>query len=300
MQTEQLILQRLDDMSAQLVELRERTRARDELWEEVVPIAREALATAIHELDVLDKQGHFAFVTELARVGRRVVEGFTPADVRQLGDAIVGILDVARALTRPEVLQIARDAAGAMHDAEHVKPLGAFRALRATRDGDVKKALGLMIDVLRRIGHGVNAAAEHDVKLLYRKDKLAELLGPRRARMLAAPSSPAQPAPKGPKPAATNGATRTRSDGHLTDPSQWNRTTAEVLASEQGIALDEPRWALIDAARADFASMKASPNIQRLTQVAHVTTKDLYQLFPKAPARTIAKIAGLPKPAGCL
>jgi sulfur relay (sulfurtransferase) DsrC/TusE family protein len=34
--------------------------------------------------------------------------------------------------------------------------------------------------------------------------------------------------------------------------------------------------------------------------VASVATKDLYALFPKAPGRTIAKIAGLPKPAGCL
>jgi sulfur relay (sulfurtransferase) DsrC/TusE family protein len=37
-----------------------------------------------------------------------------------------------------------------------------------------------------------------------------------------------------------------------------------------------------------------------LTQIASVTTKDIYALFPKAPGRTIAKIAGLPKPAGCL
>jgi tRNA 2-thiouridine synthesizing protein E len=31
-----------------------------------------------------------------------------------------------------------------------------------------------------------------------------------------------------------------------------------------------------------------------------VSTKELYALFPKAPARTVAKIAGTPKPAGCL
>jgi sulfur relay (sulfurtransferase) DsrC/TusE family protein len=31
-----------------------------------------------------------------------------------------------------------------------------------------------------------------------------------------------------------------------------------------------------------------------------VTTKELYVLFPRAPGRTIASIAGLPKPAGCL
>ncbi|MDX2014742.1 MAG: TusE/DsrC/DsvC family sulfur relay protein [Myxococcaceae bacterium] len=45
---------------------------------------------------------------------------------------------------------------------------------------------------------------------------------------------------------------------------------------------------------------KASPNIRRITQGTTLTTKDVYALFPKAPARTVSKIAGLPKPAGCL
>jgi sulfur relay (sulfurtransferase) DsrC/TusE family protein len=34
--------------------------------------------------------------------------------------------------------------------------------------------------------------------------------------------------------------------------------------------------------------------------VSGVSTKDLYTLFRKAPGRTIAALAGLPKPAGCL
>lgn len=295
MQTEQLILQRLDTISLQLDELTRRQRAIDELFEELTPIAREAIATAITRLDVLDKEGHFAFIAELVQVGRRVVEGFTPADVHQLGDAIAEILDVVRSLTRPEILHIASDAATAMRDAEHVKPMGAFRALRATRDEDVQKGIGLLIDLVRRIGHGVNHAAEHDGKALDQKAKLAELLGPRRQRMLAsAPAKTARP-PAAPAPAPAEPPAE-----HPIAPADWNRSVAEDIARTHGITLDAPHWTLIDAARADFAATKASPNIQRLTSIAGVTTKDLYQLFPKAPARTIAKIAGLPKPAGCL
>ncbi len=292
MQTEQLILQRLDQLSIQLDDMTRQRRAMDELFEEFTPIAREAISTAIVRLDALDQQGHFAFVAELLQVGRRVVEGFTPQDVRQLGDAIVAILDVVRALTRSEILQIARDAAGALGDAEHARPMGALRAVRATRDDDVRKGIGLLVDVLRRIGHGVNGAPAPDGKALEQKAQLAELLGPRRqARLLPAPATHAPPPPPAPAP---------RSDERRIDPASWTRALGEELAREQGIALDGPRWALIDAARADYAVTKASPNIQRLTSVAGVTTKDLYQLFPKAPARTIAKIAGLPKPAGCL
>ena len=31
-----------------------------------------------------------------------------------------------------------------------------------------------------------------------------------------------------------------------------------------------------------------------------VSVKELYQLFPKAPAKTAARIAGIPKPRGCI
>ena len=68
----------------------------------------------------------------------------------------------------------------------------------------------------------------------------------------------------------------------------------------QDIALDEARWAIVKTARAEFEATKASPNIRRLTQLTSLATKDIYTLFPKAPARTIAKIAGIPKPVGCI
>ena len=308
------IVQRLDALSVQLSQVVEHQRAHGELFADMTPIAREAIATATIWLDSLEKQGYFAFATELARVGQRVVEDFSADDVRQLADAIGSILDVVRSLTRPEVLRIATDATAALRDVEHTKPLGIFRAVRATRDDDVKKGIGVLVDVLRRVGHGVNALAEpNETKALGRKAKLAELLGPRRSRndadharkLLPGPAARVTAKPPSPTtPAATDGAAiggvALRSDGHLADPSAWSRPLAETLAKEFAITLDAQRWALIDAARADFATTHASPNILRLTQVAHVTTKDLYHLFPKAPARTIAKLAGLPKPVGCL
>ncbi len=308
------IVQRLDALSIQLSQVVDHQRARDELFVEMTPIAREAIATATVWLDGLEKQGYFAFAAELARVGQRVVEDFSADDVRQLGDAIGSILDVVRALTRPEVLQIATDATAALRDVEHTKPLGIFRAVHATRDDDVKKGIGVLVDVLRHVGHGMNTLAEpHETKALDRKAKLAELLGPRRSRTVAGRDRKLLPAPSGKstakessptKPAVLDGASvggvALRSDGHLADPSAWSRPLGETLAKESGITLDAERWALIEVARADFATTHASPNILRLTQVAHVTTKNLYHLFPKAPARTIAKIAGLPKPAGCL
>lgn len=287
MQNDQLILQRLEAITDRLDELARRQRAIDDLIEDATPIAREVLGTAIGRLDELERRGVFAFVRELGRVAGRVVEGYSADDVHQLGDAVVQILDVVRDLTRPEVLRIATDVAAAVRDAAHAKPLGAFGAVRAMRDDDVQQGVGLAIDVLRRVGRGVHAQAE-TARGDDPKAKLAALLGPRRARALPAPTAPTT-APPVPPPVE-----------RAIDPATWTRELGETIAREHGITLDAPRWALVDAARADFATTKSSPNIQRLTGVAGVTTKDLYQLFPKAPARTIAKIAGLPKPAGCL
>lgn len=307
------ILQRLDTMLARVEYLAERQRKQEELLAELTPIGRVALAAGIEKLDALDRQGYFAFGKELIEIGKKIVDGFSPGDVHQLGDAIVQILESVKAITQPAVLAVAADAASAVDDAADVKPLGIFGMVKATRNDDVQKGMAVMLEVLRRVGHGANAAAGKRAALADKKSKLASILGPRRSnkllgterKALAAGAKtndpPACAAPAKPQPTAAviDGVAYT-ADGHLADASQWTRSLAEALAELQGVAMTQAHWTIVDAARADHATTGTSPNIRRLTQIASVTTKDLYTLFPKAPGRTIAKIAGLPKPAGCL
>lgn len=307
--------QKLDTVLAQLAYVTERQRRQEELFAELTPIGRAALATAIERLDAFEKQGYFAFGKELAVVGKRIVEGFSPADVHQLGDAVVQILQAVRSMTQPAVLAVAADATAVVDDPSDVKPLGMFGMVRATRDDDVQKGMGILIEILRRIGRGANEMAKREAELADKKAKLAKVLGSRKQKKIlgierprlpagppaAAPAPPACAVPAAPAPVATtiDGIAYT-ADGHLADAAAWSRPLGETLAQLQGVAMTDAHWAIIDAARADFASTGASPNLRRLTQVTSVTTKDLYTLFPKAPGRTIAKIAGLPKPVGCL
>lgn len=268
------VLDRLDALAAKVDALAARQRAHEELIADMTPIAREAMTAAIGKLDTLEKEGYFAFVAEAAGVARRVVEGFSPADVRQLGDSIVGMLETVRAITQPDVLD--------------AKPLGMLGVARATRKEDVRKGLAVLMEMLRRLGHRAESAAP--ARPLDRKARLAEMLAPRRARLqLPAPAAAPVYAPACAAPSPTASADL-----------DWTRAKAEQLAAAQGVALTDAHWAVLDAARADYAAVQVSPNIRRLTQIAGVTTKDLYVLFPKAPGRTIAAIAGLPKPAGCL
>jgi TusE/DsrC/DsvC family sulfur relay protein len=302
------ILQRLDAIAADVAHVSARQRRQEELFADMAPVARAALAEAIGGLDTLERKGYFAFAQALAGVGQRIVEGFSADDIRQLGDAVVAILDTVRRLTQPAALKVAAAASAALEGAGALEPMGIVGMVRATRDEDVQRGMALMVEVLRRIGHGVDAIATRQLAAEDRQQKLAKLLGPRRSQKRLGIERPQLPpgAPAcavTPKPAAVgavlDGIAYT-ADGHLVDAGAWSRSLAEALAAAQSIAMSAAHWAVVDAARADFATTKVSPNIRRLTQIANVTTKDLYALFPKAPARTIAKIAGLPKPAGCL
>jgi dissimilatory sulfite reductase related protein len=90
-------------------------------------------------------------------------------------------------------------------------------------------------------------------------------------------------------------------DGHLTDRSVWNEALARALALEEGIEhLTERHWLVIRFMQETFAAKGEAPTIRKLTTESGVDTRELYALFPKGPAKKAARIAGLPKPRGCI
>ncbi len=90
-------------------------------------------------------------------------------------------------------------------------------------------------------------------------------------------------------------------DGFLADADAWDKDVAAELAAEIGITpLTDRHWQVIEFCRSDYAAQGDAPTLRRITQVAGVPTKELYQLFPKGPAKKVAYIAGLKKPSGCI
>ena len=90
-------------------------------------------------------------------------------------------------------------------------------------------------------------------------------------------------------------------EGFMTDPNAWTKEIAGSLAGEEGIApLTEGHWAVINFVRDEFAASGQSPTIRTITKKSGVDTKELYALFPKGPAKKVARIAGLGKPKGCI
>jgi TusE/DsrC/DsvC family sulfur relay protein len=90
-------------------------------------------------------------------------------------------------------------------------------------------------------------------------------------------------------------------DGNLANRNDWNEEVARELAAAEGIPeLTPQHWAVINFMRSVFEKEGDAPSIRRLTKESGVDTKTLYQLFPKGPAKKAARIAGLPKPKGCI
>jgi dissimilatory sulfite reductase related protein len=90
-------------------------------------------------------------------------------------------------------------------------------------------------------------------------------------------------------------------EGFMTEPGEWSREIAVALAAEEGVAeLTPAHWTVIEFCRKDAADSGKAPTLRRITTGAGVSTKDLFSLFPKGPAKKVAKISGLGKPEGCV
>jgi tRNA 2-thiouridine synthesizing protein E len=90
-------------------------------------------------------------------------------------------------------------------------------------------------------------------------------------------------------------------EGFLTSPEQWSEEIARALAAENGVPeLTDRHWLVVRFMRDRYLASGTAPSIRSLGKESGVPVKELYQLFPKGPAKLAAKIGGIPKPKGCI
>ena len=90
-------------------------------------------------------------------------------------------------------------------------------------------------------------------------------------------------------------------EGFLTNPDEWTKEIAVELAKEEGIdELTDAHWQVIDFSRQSAVESGKAPTLRTITNGSGVSTKEVFKLFPKGPAKKVAKIAGLGKPEGCV
>ena len=90
-------------------------------------------------------------------------------------------------------------------------------------------------------------------------------------------------------------------EGFFAKPEQWTEEMADEIARANGIEpLTDRHWLVINFMRAAYLKTGSGATIRTLGKVSGVPVKELYALFPKGPAKLAAKIAGIPKPRGCI
>lgn len=90
-------------------------------------------------------------------------------------------------------------------------------------------------------------------------------------------------------------------DGFMVDPGQWTEDVAAYFALGEGInELTEAHWKAIRYVRDYYKQFEIAPMVRKLCKETGNTLKSIYELFPTGPAKGTCKLAGLPKPTGCV
>jgi tRNA 2-thiouridine synthesizing protein E len=306
---EERLERKLDALAAEVAELNQATRARQELFSEFGPILKHVMSVATERLELAEHKGYFAMGRELFGLIDGIVENYTADDVAALGRNMVTILDTVRSLTQPELLALLGDVSEVADNAEKLDPVGVVGMAKASQDEDAQRGMAVLVEVLRRLGKGVKRAR--------RRESLNRQLGSRRApnpvavtrqrriaereQSVAPPPVPETPVTgTAPAPLVAVAGVEFTPEGFLANRDQWSPELATRIAGAIGVELTPEHWKLIEYARGEFARSGASPNIRRLTTGSGISTKQIYQMFPKAPGKCTAMIAGLPKPVGCI
>ncbi len=99
----------------------------------------------------------------------------------------------------------------------------------------------------------------------------------------------------------------TDEEGYITDIGEWNPDLAAIIAKEEDIEMTDEHWEVVNFLREYYEEYQIAPAIRVLVKAIgrklgadKGNNKYLYQLFPYGPAKQACKIAGLPKPTGCV
>lgn len=90
-------------------------------------------------------------------------------------------------------------------------------------------------------------------------------------------------------------------DGFLNDPGIWNDAVALDLAlTEELEVLTEDHWKVVRYLRTYWEANDIAPMVRKLCKETGFKLAEIYKLFPSGPAKGACKVAGLPKPTGCV
>ncbi|MDQ7079469.1 MAG: TusE/DsrC/DsvC family sulfur relay protein [Paracoccaceae bacterium] len=96
-------------------------------------------------------------------------------------------------------------------------------------------------------------------------------------------------------------------EGYITNLNDWSKELAEVIAKQEEVEMTDEHWAVVNFLRDYYEEYQIAPAVRVLIKAIKKqlgpeigNNKYMYELFPYGPAKQACKIAGLPKPTGCV
>lgn len=96
-------------------------------------------------------------------------------------------------------------------------------------------------------------------------------------------------------------------EGYIQKLEEWSEELAKHIAEQEEIEMTPEHWEVVQFLRNYYEEYQIAPAIRVLTKAIGQrlgsekgNNKYLYELFPYGPAKQACKIAGLPKPTGCV
>ncbi|MCP4682456.1 MAG: TusE/DsrC/DsvC family sulfur relay protein [Desulfobacterales bacterium] len=90
-------------------------------------------------------------------------------------------------------------------------------------------------------------------------------------------------------------------DGFIDDYTNWNEGWMSYVKSTEGIEeLTDEHKKVIKVLQEYYEKNGIAPMVRILSKVTGYKLKYIYELFPSGPGKGACKMAGLPKPTGCV
>ncbi len=90
-------------------------------------------------------------------------------------------------------------------------------------------------------------------------------------------------------------------DGFMLEPGLWNDAVARAIGREEDIdEMSEDHWSIVNFIREYWKEHDLAPPVRLICQQCEVSVRQIYKLFTAGPARGACRVAGLPKPDGCV
>ena len=90
-------------------------------------------------------------------------------------------------------------------------------------------------------------------------------------------------------------------DGFMIDPGLWDEQVAAAIARDESIEeVSDKHWAIVNFIREYWQEHDLAPPVRLICKEVGVSVREIYKLFTSGPARGACRVAGLPKPDGCV